>query len=133
MAAETIYKGDIDYDTPKGSKASLHLFVRKNWLPLRVFHFCSRLSQQNIKRNLKSLQKELETKFDKTHTHIVSSGVIFKNNFHYISICPATQGSHLRIHTSTHKTKGGFEVDHLSVNCRRLHDNRSSAFKFMVL
>ena len=49
-----------------------------------------------------------------------------------ISICPATQISHLRIHASKHKTKGGFEVDHLSVNCRRLHDNRSSVFKFMV-
>lgn len=69
MAAGTFYNSQVDCDTLKGDKASPHVLVRKNQLPLRVFHFVPDPPEKNIKRNPKSLQKELETKFEKTHVH----------------------------------------------------------------
>lgn len=69
MAAGTFYNSHIDYDTLKGGKASGHVGVCKNQRPLRVFHFVPDPPEQTIKRNPKSLQKELETKFENTHAH----------------------------------------------------------------
>lgn len=69
MAGGTFYNSHVDHYTLKGDKASPHVFVRKNRLPLRVFHFVPDPPEQNIIRNAKSLQKELETKFEKTHVH----------------------------------------------------------------
>lgn len=131
MAAGTTDNSHIDYDTLKKANGSPGVFARQNRLLLR-FPFCSRSASTEYQGKLKSLQKELETKFRKINTYkiVVSGGGVC------ISISPptpSTQSSHPRIHTSRHKTKGGFEVDHLSVSCRLLHENRSSAFKFMAL
>lgn len=57
MTAGNIYNSHIDYDTLKRGKASQHVCIRKNRLPLRVFHFVPDLPQQNIKRNPKNLKR----------------------------------------------------------------------------
>lgn len=68
MAAGTFYNSHVDYDALKEGKASGHVSIRKNQLPLS-FPFCSRFASTEYQRNPKSLQKELETKFEKTHIH----------------------------------------------------------------
>lgn len=136
MVTGTTYNNHIDYDILQVGKTLQHVSVCKQEpAATESFPFCSRFASTDIKRNLKSLQKkEIKTKFKKTHTYIiVVSGHHLKNNFHYISICPATQGGHLKIHTSRHRTKGSFEVGHFSTNCHPLHENRSLVFKFMAL
>jgi hypothetical protein len=69
MTAGATYNSHIDYDTLKGGKVSRRVFVRKNPL-LLSFPFCSRFAFAEYQKKPKSLQKELETKFKKTHIQI---------------------------------------------------------------
>lgn len=74
MAAGTTDNSHIDYDTLKKANGSPGVFARQNRLLLR-FPFCSRSASTEYQGKLKSLQKELETKFRKINTYkIVVSG-----------------------------------------------------------